>query len=277
MINKKWFTGQPVMQIISMLIAVILATYIALNYLVNFMDDGLATGAAALSGVILSFITFYVFKKTRLVVLADLIIFLKLKDPINYTDSKYDFLFKNIGAKLKFRYERNLFAAIIKRSHAAFPYQLKDYSNAKKLYDEYFQTEGHIPSFEDILNRLESGEVYITMYRSRYAMRGDRFCEYHACISSPFYDKKPKTVKCDQAKDTKYGIKIDLFSPKGYYAGCIAENNIKTYMRFATKEEIEDFKKRADKITELQEKLNYHQTEKQKLYKQIDAIGNYHT
>ena len=68
---------------------------------------------------------------------------------------------------------RSLVTEILIKWRKVFPYE-PQHREAKKMYEEYFQMENHIPSFES----LNKGD-YVVRFRSEAPVKGDRYAEYH--------------------------------------------------------------------------------------------------
>ena len=66
---------------------------------------------------------------------------------------------------------------------------------------------------------------------------------------------------------------IELAGPDGRHQHVSLKPEMFTGYRYATDKEIDKFKKRESKIKELQKVLNYHQKEKEKLYKKISKLN----
>lgn len=85
--------------------------------------------------------------------------------------------------KKKGSLDRNLAASVIKQYRRKFPYELKDYSTAKKMYEDYFKMEGHL-QFDSINERFRNGEtIYLCHFRREAPVKGEKYAEYHINLS----------------------------------------------------------------------------------------------
>ena len=76
--------------------------------------------------------------------------------------------------KRKNSYMRNNAALRIKEWRKENPFKPKDYSSAKKMYDDYFKMKNHISSFEE----LKESNRYIVNFRWEAPVRDIKFNSY---------------------------------------------------------------------------------------------------
>ena len=60
---------------------------------------------------------------------------------------------------------RNLLAERIRNIHSVYKYQPIDYSEAKKMYEEYFTLENHIPSYSKLIHRARKARIKNPAYQ----------------------------------------------------------------------------------------------------------------
>ncbi len=171
-----------------------------------------------------------------------------------------------------FGVKRNLAASIMKQLRNLEPYKPSDYSKAKKMYDEYFQMENHIPSYESLVELVKSGkDVYVVKFRTEQPIKGEKFCEYY--INRGGSDREVTYKLRDVSESGKY---INMEYADGKYADVwgISDGQI-TDHRFATEDEIMDFKNRGGKLKELNKQLDELQEKKTELYKEIEKVKKY--
>jgi hypothetical protein len=164
----------------------------------------------------------------------------------------------NALRKLRNNYERhsfesNLIAGLIKKLRAIAPYQVEDFSGAKKLYDDYFKLPNAIQSIEELNDLLTKGDVYVTRFRDEIPVKGKRYCEYY--INGSF--------------GRRNGVfKID----KNSYD--ISESNLTQYV-YSTKEEIEKFDKTEELVDEKLKQIDLLNDEIYKLREEINSLYNF--
>jgi hypothetical protein len=85
--------------------------------------------------------------------------------------------------KKKGTVDRNLGASILRQYRRKYPYIPSDYSEAKKMYDDYFKMEGAI-NIKEINYRFKKGEkIYLCQFRRAAPIKGKRYAEYHINLS----------------------------------------------------------------------------------------------
>jgi len=187
----------------------------------------------------------------------------KWNKDVNKIKNKDSFLktYKHFTPKRKGSNTRNLIASILKqiRDYKVLGY----YSEAKSLYDEYWTLDNHIPSFEYIREKVKESEIWLTLFRRDYPVKGTRFCEYFINSSGGL-----KTFKLS-SEEKSYGFVSDPFVNE--FGNSISEENL-TQFKFATKEEVEKEKSRQKKISDVEKLIKIKQKEVQALYNQKNEL-----
>ena len=163
----------------------------------------------------------------------------------------------NALRKLRNNYERhsfesNLIAGLIKKLRAIAPYQVEDFSGAKKLYEDYFKLPNAIQSIEELNDLLTKGDVYVTRFRDDIPVKGKRYCEYYVNGS---FGRRNGVFKIDK---NSYDI---------------SESNFTQYL-YSTKEEIEKFEKAEELVDEKLKQIDLLNDEIYKLREEINSIYN---
>jgi hypothetical protein len=163
---------------------------------------------------------------------------------------------------------RNLFASLIKKLRAEHPFQPENYTKAKELYDAYFKMEGHIPSFEHILNEVKSGkEVFVTRFREEVPVKGKRFAEYH--INGSYSNS---TSVYQLMKPSESETYINMNDPEGFANTSAISVDFFTNFRYSTKEEIEKFKYASVEIKNIRNEIDKKQEEITELWKKVSDL-----
>jgi hypothetical protein len=99
---------------------------------------------------------------------------------------------------------RNILASILKQLREEFPYQPKDYSEAKRLYDLHYSDASYVQSPDD----LKEGDL-VTVYRRDIAYKGERWEQYK---------HYPHTQKLGVYRivDTNFGLTADHLNGEDY-------------------------------------------------------------
>jgi hypothetical protein len=163
----------------------------------------------------------------------------------------------NALRKLRNNYERhsfesNLIAGLIKKLRAIAPYQVEDFSGAKKLYEDYFKLPNAIQSIEELNDLLTKGDVYVTRFRDDIPVKGKRYCEYYVNGS---FGRRNGVFKIDK---NSYDI---------------SESNFTQYL-YSTKEEIEKFEKAEELVDEKLKQIDLLNDKIYKLREEINSIYN---
>ncbi|MFA5583890.1 MAG: hypothetical protein WDA09_06715 [Bacteriovoracaceae bacterium] len=162
---------------------------------------------------------------------------------------------------------RRLYMSIISQLRQRFPFQPVDYSEARKMYEDYFKMPGHIPSYQHIYDQVDRGEeVFVVNFRAEAPTKGKRYNDYYMNSSGP----AGRIYKLnDITKRDTYSY-INMHSPKGFAnVSSINEDRFTNY-RYATEGEIFSFKMFASKIKTVQKLIE----DKQKVIRQLYAELN---
>jgi len=134
---------------------------------------------------------------------------------------------------------RNLAAKAVRFQRIETPFVPKDYSEAKAMYDAYFQMDNHIPSKEHLQEKMENeGIVYIVKFRNEIPVKGESHSSYY--INGTFGDNQ--IVKFTKDKLDKFYSWDSL-----------------TAYRYATEEEIGmygEIQGKIDSLEEIKKKIN---------------------
>ena len=144
---------------------------------------------------------------------------------------------------------RNRVCLLIRKWRKQKPYQVIDYSKAKELYD-------NIVPIDLSKVRVDS---YVVKYSEDCPVKGKRWCEYHINFSSG--TGVFKVVSLD-----KY---TDLVSYRGESGFTSLNEEWSRSFRFATKEEIEEFKIARKNYKQKKKEIESLQKQISKLYKQL--------
>ena len=151
--------------------------------------------------------------------------------------------------KIKNSWVRNQVALLIRKIRKEKPYKIQDYSKAKGLYD----------SREPIdLSKVKVGS-YVVKYSEDCPVKGERWCEYYINFSSGTGVFKVRAL--DKYKDL-----VDYRGESSYRS--FNEDWIRCF-RFATKEEIEQFKIARKNYKQKKKEIDTLQKQITKLYKEL--------
>lgn len=139
---------------------------------------------------------------------------------------------------------RNLACSLIKKSRAKYPYVIKDYSKAKKLYDAAIPLD---------ISKITK-ESYIVRVSDDYPFKGERWCEYYI-QSSPVEEE---TFKVHSKNSSPYSYwSLEDYKGNWNHFTVLKEDTLRAF-RFATEVEIENFKNRRKnyetKLKQIEEK-----------------------
>jgi hypothetical protein len=165
----------------------------------------------------------------------------------------------------KHSFESNLIAGLIKKLRSIAPYQVEDFSGAKKLYDDYFKLPNAIQSIEELNDLLAQSDVYVTRFRDDIPVKGKRFCEYY--INGSF-GRRNGVFKIDKTIRNYDSPKLESLS--GSY-NFISESTITQYV-YSTKEEIEKYEKAEELVDEKLKQIDLLKDKIYKLRKEINSI-----
>ena len=155
--------------------------------------------------------------------------------------------------KRKNSWVRNQVAQLIKKIRKVRPYKIVDYSKAK----QFFESQPEPIDF----SKVSTGK-YVVKFTEEYAVKGKRWCEYYINFTSGLdifevgkWNEKYESFALVDSKD-RWGIySLDR------------EDDI--MFRFATKEEIKDFKNRQKEYKQKKKEIDTLQKQITKLYKEL--------
>ena len=155
--------------------------------------------------------------------------------------------------KRKNSWVRNQVALLIRKIRKEKPYKIQDYSKAKKFFENQ-------PEPIDF-SKVSTGK-YVVKYTEEYAVKGKRYCEYY--INFTF---GTGVFKVGEWND-KWGYfrLIDSEDRCGIYS---LEERESIMFRFATKEEIKEFKIRQKEYKQKKKEIEVLQKQISKLYKEL--------
>ena len=156
--------------------------------------------------------------------------------------------------KIKNSWVRNQVALLIRKIRKEKPYKIQDYSKAKQFYENQ-------PEPIDF-SKVSTGK-YVVKYTEEYAVKGKRWCEYYINFTSG-----TGVFKVGEWND-KWGY-FRLEDYRGDYVtySLDMEDDRKVF-RFATKEEIEQFKTARKNYKQKKKEIEALQKQINKLYKQL--------
>lgn len=147
---------------------------------------------------------------------------------------------------------RNLVASVIRKARKEKPYRIQDYSKAKELYN----------SVEPIdLSKVKVGD-FVFKFSREEPVKGKRWCEYYVNESGGVGIYK---VHKEKAQD--YFSLADYRGEWNHFT-VLKEESSRSF-RFATKEEIREFKNRQKEYKQKKELIAKKQEELSKLYNEL--------
>lgn len=179
----------------------------------------------------------------------------KIKHPYSFFDNYHYFTPKKKNSKT-----RNLIASILKQLRSLHPYKIKDYSEAEKLYKEYFTLENHIPD----ISSVKVGQ-FVKRFRNEYAVKGKQFCEHYINFSSGDLEVLQVTGVSDSGS-----FKLSNISEDSWYD--TLDEGYLTGFLFATKEEIKQFKNRQKEYKRIEKEMQLRYKELEKLREMQNKI-----
>ena len=129
----------------------------------------------------------------------------------------------------------NLTAGLIKKLRIESPYRVKDFTEAKKMYDDYFKMEGSIKSIDEVLELIKTQDVFITFFRNDFSEKGTRYCEYN--MGSSFGHPIPTVYKIEKNDDYLELKSLIIGSYNHYF-----RSSFITMYRYSTQTEIERYR-----------------------------------
>lgn len=156
--------------------------------------------------------------------------------------------------KIKNSWVRNQVALLIKKIRKEKPYKIQDYSKAKQFYENQ-------PEPIDF-SKVSTGK-YVVKHTEEYATKGKRWCEYYINFTSGL-----GVFKVGEWND-KWGY-FRLEDYRGDYRtySLDMEDDRKVF-RFATKEEIQEFKNHRKEYKQKKKEIDTLQKQITKLYKEL--------
>lgn len=152
--------------------------------------------------------------------------------------------------KRKNSWVRNQVALLIRKIRKEKPYKIRDYSKAKQFYENQ-------PKGIDF-SKVKEGS-YVVKFTEEYAVKGKRWCEYHMN-----FDRGLGIYKVNN----KYPDFFSLVDYKDDVTFALHEYHVAMF-RFATKEEIQEFKNRRKEYKAKRKEINKLQKQISKLYKEL--------
>ena len=156
--------------------------------------------------------------------------------------------------KRKNSWVRNQVALLIRKIRKEKPYKVQDYSKAKQFYENQ-------PKGIDF-SKVKEGS-YVVKFTEEYAVKGKRWCEYYINFTSG-------TGVFKVGKwDDKWGyFRLEDYRGEDGIYSLDMEDDRKVF-RFATKEEIKDFKNRQKEYKQKKDLIAKKQEEISKLYREL--------
>lgn len=146
---------------------------------------------------------------------------------------------------------RNLAASITRKARKEKPYVIQDYSKAKALYDSITPID---------LSKVKAGD-FVFKFSQEEPVKGDRWCEYYInqCGGEGIYKVHRNN-----------GSYFSLATYKGEWNHfTVLKKSSARSFRFATKEEIKEFKKALEEYKRKKEIIAKKQEEISKLYREL--------
>ena len=131
--------------------------------------------------------------------------------------------------KNKNSYIRNSIALIVRKIRKEKPYKIQDYSKAKELYDSRTPID---------LSKVKPGD-YVYKISREEPVKGKRYCEYY--INESGTEGVYKIYKWNDGY--KYWSVEDYTGNTNTFGNALDEESSRSF-RFATKEEVQEFKNR---------------------------------
>ena len=160
-----------------------------------------------------------------------------------------------IEYKKKGSWVRNKVAQMMRWYRKENPYKVQDYSEAKLLFETQPQGIDY--------SKIKVGQ-YITKFTEKYAVKGERWCEYYEMGRGGL----------GVAKVGEHNDRYDWWSLSTVgdeYFGTIDKDEVLMF-RFATKEEVEEFKRRQKEFKQKTKEIKQKQKEVEALYKERGKI-----
>ena len=151
---------------------------------------------------------------------------------------------------------RNLAASVIRKVRKEKPYIIQDYSKAKALYD----------SIEPIdLSKVKIGD-FVFKFSREEPVKGDRWCEYYNNDSGGEGTNEVHSNRADYNDYTYFSLAT--YKGEWNHFTVLKEGSSRSF-RFATSEEIKEFKNRQKEYKQKKEIIAKKQEEISKLYREL--------
>ena len=150
---------------------------------------------------------------------------------------------------------RNQVALLIRKIRKEKPYKIQDYSKAKELYDSRTPID---------LSKVKLGD-YVYKISREEPVKGKRYCEYYInqCGEEGIY----KIHKHENFINREY-FSLEKYNGEWNHLTTLDEESSRSF-RFATKEEIEQFKIARKNYKQKKKEIEALQKQINKLYKQL--------
>ena len=157
--------------------------------------------------------------------------------------------------KRKNSWVRNQVAQLIKKIRKVRPYKIQDYSKAKELYDSRTPID---------LSKVKPGD-YVYKISREEPVKGERWCEYYInqCGEEGIY----KIYKHENYSNREY-FSLEKYNGEWNHFTTLDEESSRSF-RFATKEEIQEFKNRRKEYKQKKKEIEALQKQISKLYKEL--------
>lgn len=155
--------------------------------------------------------------------------------------------------KRKNSWVRNQAALLIRKIRKEKPYKVQDYSKARQFYENQ-------PKGIDF-SKVKEGN-YVVKFTEEYAVKGKRYCEYYINFTS----------RLDIFEVGKWNEKYESFAlvdSKDRWGIYSLDREDDIMFRFATKEEIEQFKIARKNYKQKKKEIDALQKQITKLYKEL--------
>ena len=150
---------------------------------------------------------------------------------------------------------RNQVALLIRKIRKEKPYRIQDYSKAKELYDSRTPID---------LSKVKVGS-YVYKISREVPVKGKRWCEYH--INESGTEGIYKVHKKDNYLKHEY-FSLENYDGNWNHFTTLNEETSRSF-RFATKEEIQEFKNRRKEYKQKKKEIERLQKQISKLYKEL--------
>lgn len=155
--------------------------------------------------------------------------------------------------KRKNSWVRNQVALLIRKIRKEKPYEIRGFSKAKEFYEKQ-------PKGIDF-SKVKEGN-YVVKFTEEYAVKGKRWCEYYINFTSGL-----GLFKVGEWNDKWEYFRLEDY--KGDYGNFSIDEKESIMFRFATKEEIQEFKNRRKEYKAKRKEIDKLQEQISKLYKEL--------